>query len=98
MSAVLAAQTVTVGTLPASEYADTEVSTNFPFSVLFEQKNQIEVTLALDTTPTNNVEVALGTDADGDGNLSPEETTGSMSRLPATVFVWRFGSIGVEML
>ena len=33
-----------------------------------------------------------------DGNLSPEETTGSMSRLPATVSVWGFGSIGGEML
>ena len=74
MSAVLAASDVTVGTLPASEYADTEASTNFPFSVSFERKNRIEVTLALDATPGNNVEVALGTDANGDGNLSPEET------------------------
>ena len=30
--------------------------------------------VALDATPTNNVEVAIGIDADGDGNLSVEES------------------------
>ena len=71
--AAVAARGVEVEILPASKYADTEVSTNFPFSVSFERKNRIEVTLAMDAMPSNNVEVVLGTDANGDGNLSPEE-------------------------
>ena len=35
---------------------------------------RIEFTVALDATPTNNVEVAIGTDANVDGNLSVEES------------------------
>ena len=34
---------------------------------------RIEFTVALDTTPTNNVEVAIGTEANSDGNLAVEE-------------------------
>ena len=56
--------------LPAPEFADTEVSTNLPFSVSFDAMSRIEFSLSLDASPTNNVEVSIGTDADGDGNLS----------------------------
>ena len=65
---------VTVSVLPQSEYADTEVSTNIAFVVERPAMTRIEFTVSLDATPTNNVEVAIGTDANGDGNLAVEET------------------------
>ena len=71
MNAVLA---VTVESLPQSEFADTEVSTNMAFVVERPAMTRIEFTVALDATPTNNVEVAIGTDGNGDGNLSVEES------------------------
>ena len=69
----MAAFAVTVGQLPQSEYADTEVSTNIAFAVERPAMTPIEFTVALDATPTNNVEVAIGTDANSDGNLAVEE-------------------------
>lgn len=71
---LFAALSATVGELPSCDYADTEVSTNFPVTVDFREMSRIEFTLALDASPSNAVEVAIGTDADGDGNLSVEET------------------------
>ena len=69
-----AAFAVTVEPLPPSEFADTEVSTNIAFAVERPAMTRIEFTVALDATPTNNVEVAIGADANGDGNLSVEES------------------------
>ena len=69
----MAAVAVTVTPLPPSEFADTEVSTNIAFAVERPAMTRIEFTVALDATPTNNVEVAIGTDANSDGNLSVEE-------------------------
>ena len=51
---------VTVSALPQSEYADTEVSTNIAFAVERPAMTRIEFTVALDATPSNNVEVAIG--------------------------------------
>ena len=70
----MAALAVTVEPLQPSEYADTEVSTNIAFVVDRTEMTRIEFTVALDATPTNNVEVAIGTDGNGDGNLSVEES------------------------
>lgn len=56
--------------MPQSEFADTEVSTNIQFEVRFDAMSRNEFSLSLDAAPTNNVEVSIGTDADGDGNLS----------------------------
>ena len=70
----MAAFAVTVEPLPPSEYADTEVSTNMAFVIERPAMTRIEFTVALDATPTNNVEVAIGTDANSDGNLSVEES------------------------
>ena len=69
----LAALGTTVSELPPSEFADTEVSTNIAFVVDRSMMTRIEFTVELDATPTNNVEVAIGTDVNGDGNLSVEE-------------------------
>ena len=73
LSLPMAAFAVTVGPLPPSGFADTEVSTNIAFVVERPAMTRIEFTVALDATPTNNVEVAIGTDGNGDGNLSVEE-------------------------
>ena len=72
-AAMNAALAVMVEPLPPSEFADTEVSTNFAFAIDRAMMTRIEFTVALDATPTNNVEVAIGTDGNGDGNLSVEE-------------------------
>ena len=65
---------VIVETLPQSEYADTEVSTNVPFAVSFDAMSRVNFSLSLDASPSNCVEVSIGEDANGDGNLSPEES------------------------
>ena len=66
---------VRVATLPfdASEDAISEATTNIPFAVDFRTMSRIEFTLALDASPTNAVEVSVGTDADGVGALSLDE-------------------------
>ena len=70
----MAALGVTVETLPPSEFADTEISTNIVFIVDRSMMTRIEFTVELNATPTNNVEVAIGEDENGDGNLSVEES------------------------
>ena len=65
---------VTVEPLPPSEYADMEVSTNMPFVVSLDSMSRLEFTLSLDVSMTNSVEASIGTDADGDGDLSLDET------------------------
>ena len=46
--------------LPPSEYADTEVATNFSFAVGESGGCRLVFSLELGATPTNNVEVAIG--------------------------------------
>ena len=65
---------ITVETLPVSEYADTEVSTNIPFAVSFDAMSRMNFSISLEASPSNCVEVSIGTDANGDGNLTPEES------------------------
>ena len=76
-AALLLVPTVALGVnvepLPQSEYADTEVSTNIPFEVSFDAMSRMNFSISFAASPTNCVEVAVGTDADGDGDLSLEE-------------------------
>ena len=70
--------TVAVAPLSAAEYADTEVSTNVCLVVTQElsagdNRRCFDVSLSLVATPTNNVEIAVGVDADGDGVLGCRE-------------------------
>ena len=67
------ARTVCVSPLPPSEFADTEVSTYIVFAVDRAMMTRVEFTVVLEATPTNNVEVAIGADGNGDDNLSVEE-------------------------
>ena len=54
---------VDVSTLPASEFDDTEVSTNFAFAVGEGTNRRLVFSLELQASPSNNVEVAIGCDA-----------------------------------
>ena len=56
------------------EFADTEVTTNIPVNVSRFDVQLLDVSVELCATPSNNVQVAFGRDADGDGVLAPEET------------------------
>ena len=69
----LVALGVAVSPLPFDASALSEASTNIPFDVNFGTMSRIEFTLALDASPTNCVEVAIGTDANGDGVLGLDE-------------------------
>ena len=69
----LSALGVAVQQLPFDAAALSEASTNIPFAVNFETMSRIEFTLVLDASPTNCIEVAIGTDANGDGVLGLDE-------------------------
>ena len=60
--------------LPPVAHADTETVTNVPFATWQEHVGKFTFSLACRTTPTNNVQAAFGTDADGDGVLSLDES------------------------
>ena len=60
--------------LPPVAHADTETVTNVPFTAWQEHVGKFMFSLTCRTTSTNNVQAAFGTDADGDGILSLEES------------------------
>lgn len=62
------------GGLPPWETADTEVSTNCPFSFDSPFVADFRLTMEFDSTPSNNVQIAFGRDSDADGVLSADET------------------------
>ena len=63
---------VDVTVLLAAEFADTEVSTNIAFSAGAGMQ-RIRLSVDMQASPSNNVEVAVGRDADNDGRLSLDE-------------------------
>ena len=65
--------------LAPSQFADTEVSTNVPCALDLPSLKEYRIGLGLVRTPSNNVEVALGHDADGDGVLSLDEAAISLA-------------------
>ena len=71
---VFAAHGVNVAQLPDSEFADTEVVTNVVLSLSCDDISRLQLTIDLEASPSNNVEVAVGHDADGDGSLSLDES------------------------
>ena len=67
-------------TLPPVEHLDTETVTNMPFTAWQRNLRDFTVSLSFVATPSNNVEIAFGTDTGttgvspvGDGELSPDE-------------------------
>lgn len=72
-AAVSDAAEVGLGRLPECGYADTETSTNVPFAFVRSGVKNFQFDMDLSATPSNNVELAFGRDADGDGVLSAGE-------------------------
>ena len=85
---VVPAKQISVSPLPVSPYADTEVSTNIVFNGHRSDVKEFELKFTLDCSPSNCIQVALGTDADGDGDLSFAET--------GAVYGWRNGRYFIE--
>src|SRR5574344_1904062 len=71
---VRAAERLDVPLLPESPFDDTEISTNIAFSAGDAAVRTFSLSLALDASPSNTVQLAFGTDADSDGILSWQET------------------------
>lgn len=71
---VSAGRPVGLGPLPAWDHLDTEVSTNAAFAVGGPGGRFMTFDLEFSATPSNNVQVAFGRDADRDGVLSVPET------------------------
>ena len=67
------ARVVRVSEQPASEFADTEVSTNVVIAVRDAARPYAEISLALTASSSNCVEVSVGVDANGDGVLDLDE-------------------------
>ena len=67
------ARTIQIQSLPNSSFADTEVVTNIAIHTLRSDVRQFDLYLRLDTTMTNDLEVALGKDMDNDGILGIDE-------------------------
>ena len=65
---------IDVGGLPAWKSADTEVATNVPFAFVRENAKHLLMALEFAGTPSNNVQVAFGRDANTNGVLEISET------------------------
>ena len=61
--------------LPCVEYADTETVTNMAFTAWEQGMREFRFDLEFGGTASNNVEMAFGTDADGDGILTDDEVS-----------------------
>lgn len=73
-SASLSASAASLPPLSAPAFADSEVSVCRPLGLAQPGVRGLDVALSLAGTPSNNVEIAFGRDADGDGELAFEET------------------------
>ena len=82
------ARAILVPTQPVSPYADTEVSTNVVIQTGRTDVRDVKIRLQLDGTPTNNLEIAFGCDANTNGVLDVSEIE--------TVYGWRAGRYFVE--
>ena len=65
--------------LAPPSHIDTEVTTNVSCNLNLLSLKEYRLSLGLVGTPSNNVEVALGHDADGDGVLSIDEAALSLA-------------------
>ena len=84
----VSAKEITLPSMPISPYVDTEVSTNIVFNRCRSDVKEFELKFTLDCSPSNCIQVALGTDADGNGDLSFAETR--------AVYGWRNGWYFIE--
>ena len=80
-SCTAVARRITVPTQPVSPFADTEVSTNVVIHESRTDVRDVQIHFQLEGTPTNNLEVAFGCDANTNGLLDVSEIE--------TVYGWR---------
>ena len=73
VAAVSAAMQVVVPQLPVSECADAEVSTNIALNINAARLERLTFAVTFESCATNEELVALGADADADGDLSMDE-------------------------
>ena len=75
LSAVVSAERIAPSTLAPSAYADTEASTNIAIAAL-DASRSFSVSLSLDASASNCIEVAVGSDAaPANGRLSAAEAS-----------------------
>ena len=72
---------------PASVEVDAEASTNVVLGASIRDLSEIRVAVGLESSPTNAITVAIGRDADGDGELSASEEVMSFGCDCGTWFV-----------
>ena len=72
-SFVLSSSARELPALPEPAFADTEVTAHHPLVLPPANINGLNLEIAFSGTPSNNVEIALGRDEDGDGELSFDE-------------------------
>ena len=89
---LFAAQAATHVALPPAQYADTETTTNVPFMMGANGRRTFRFALSFAGTPSNNVEVALGVDANSDGMLSAGETELVVGWDCGHWFLWDFAA------
>lgn len=81
--------------LPSPACPDTEVSTNFPFAFGTPHAGHLRFQLVFEATPSNNVQLAFGRDADENGALDTAETSFHFAWDCGT---WRMGGEGDGVL
>ena len=64
---------VVVPQLPPSPYDDTEISTNVTFSAGGDDARIFSLSISIDATPTNTLQIAFGRDENSDGILDWQE-------------------------
>ena len=64
---------VVVPQLPPSPYDDTEISTNLMFSAGGDDSRFFSLSISIDATPTNTLQIAFGRDENSDGILDWQE-------------------------
>ena len=88
----LAAHAATHVALPPAQYVDTETTTNVPFMMGANGRHTFRFVLSFAGTPSNNVEVALGVDANSDGMLSAGEMELVVGWDCGRWFLWNFAA------
>lgn len=86
--AAFAGRSIVVPTFPTSVFADTEVSTNIVLHGRRTDTWKVDLHIQLAGSPTNNLEVAFGRDANTNGVLDVEEIE--------TMYGWRGGRYFIE--
>lgn len=73
LASIFLASALSIPPLPPAEYDDTEVAANVPLPAVSADSRVFSFRLELNATPSNNVSIAFGRDADMDGLLSRSE-------------------------